>query len=168
FWKSLRPYAPPFENTYDLRLAYIEIGDTEKRPVTLRVGRQELSFGEERLLGNANWGNAARSFEAIRATLRKGKYRVDAFASSVVVLHDGEIGDHQPGSNLHGLYGTLDNVFPSSTIEPYLLWRLNPRQKPEIGVTANLDSKTVGVRWIGKLPAHFDYNVEMAWQAGSL
>ena len=167
WFKTLKPYAPPFQDTWDLRLAYVEFGGGE-RPATLRFGRQELAFGDERLLGNTAWTNASRSFDAVRTTLRHGKYRVDLFAASVVVLHDGDVGYHTAGNNLHGLYGGLDNVLPKSTLEPYVFWRLNQRQKTETGGVGNLDFFTVGVRWVGKLPARFDYNIEMAKQTGSL
>jgi len=51
------PAAPPFQNTMDLRLAYMEIGETEKGTAALRVGRQELVFGDQRLIGHLNWVN---------------------------------------------------------------------------------------------------------------
>src|SRR5713226_1296902 len=63
FWKNQNPAAPPFQNTFDLRLAYMEIGETEKGIAGLRVGRQELVFGDQRLIGHLNWVNTARSFD---------------------------------------------------------------------------------------------------------
>ena len=168
WWKNQTPYASPYQDTFDLRLAYLELGDIEKRPASLRVGRQEINLGEERLVGSSGWTNTARSFDAARLTLREGKYRLDAFASSPVVLQDGNVGDHVPGNNLHGLYGGLQNVVPGSTIEPYLFWRLAQRQKSETGTLGNLDFTTLGVRWLGKLPRGFDYSMEMASQRGSL
>jgi Alginate export len=168
WWKNQKPYAPPYQDTFDLRLAFIEMGDSEKQPVSLRVGRQEINLGDERLVGSSGWTNTARSFDAARLTLREGKYRLDAFASSPVVLQDGNVGDHVPGNNLHGLYGGLQNVVPDATIEPYLLWRLTQRQRTETGTVGNLDFTTVGVRWVGKLPYNFDYASEMASERGSL
>jgi hypothetical protein len=83
-------------------------------------------------------------------------------------LHDGDVGDHVPGNNLHGLYGTIDGALPGSKIEPYLLWRLNQRQKTETGSVGNLDFTTIGLRWAGKLPRRLDYSLEIARQQGSL
>jgi len=167
FFKNQKPYAPPYQDTWDLRLAFVEIGDSEKGS-GLRVGRQELSYGDERLVGPSTWTNAARSFDAARATFRYDKFRLDIFASAVVVLRDGEVGQVQPGNNLHGIYGGMTNVIPNSVIEPYVFWRLSPRLKTETGGIGNLDSKTGGVRWVGKLPAGFDYGIEMAIQRGSV
>jgi len=168
WFKTQKPYGPPYQDTWDLRLAYVELGDSEKGVVGLRVGRQELGFGDERLVGSTPWNNTARSFDAARATLRHGKFRVDVFASTVVVLQDGQVGSDQPGNNLHGIYGGMENVIPNSTIEPYVFWRLSPRLKTESGSLGNLDSKTTGVRWVGTLPANFDYGTEMAIQRGAL
>jgi hypothetical protein len=168
WFKNLKPYAPPYQDTFDLRVAYIEFGDSERLPVSLRVGRQEINLGDERLVGSSNWANTARTFDAARLRLRKGKFRVDAFASSPVSLSDGNVGDHVPGNDLHGLYGGLDNVVPQATIEPYVFWRLQQRQKTELGTLGNLDEKITGIRWVGKLPYRFDYGTEMAVERGSL
>jgi hypothetical protein len=84
FWKNQRPAAPPFQDTMDLRLAYLQIGDPEHKTFGLRVGRQELLLGEQRLVGSVDWQNVARSFDAVRLTLRHKGYRMDAFAAKVV------------------------------------------------------------------------------------
>ncbi len=159
FWNDRVASAPPYQNTFDLRLAYAEVGAADG-PVTLRVGRQELDFGEQRLLGSLPWTNVTRSFDAVRATFRSSGYRLDAFASSVVVAQDGSFDHHLQGSNLHGLYGGLEKLIPNAVVEPYVFWRVASRQK--------LDTKTGGVRWVGKLPAGFDYGVEMALQRGDI
>lgn len=168
FGKNQKPAAPPFQDTMDLRLAYLELGDVEKKAVGVRVGRQELAFGEERLVGNVNWLNTARSFDAVRATLRHRGYRLDAFASAVVAARDGEFNKRVAGNNLHGLYGGMEGLVPRATIEPYVFWRLAPGLLTERGTPGRLDSKTIGFRWVGKLPAHFDYGTEIAGQTGSL
>ncbi len=151
--------APPYQNTMDLRLAYAEVGRGDGIFV-IRAGRQELDFGEQRLVGSLPWTNVTRSFDAIRATFRKRGFRLDAFASSVVVAQDGLLDHHLQGSNLHGLYGGLEKLVPNAVVEPYVFWRVASRQK--------LDTKTGGVRWVGKLPGKFDYGTEMALQRGDL
>src|SRR5438128_7257494 len=65
FGKNQNPAVPPYQDSMDLRQGFVEFGDIEKRSVGIRAGRQELAFGDERLLGNANWLNTARSFDAL-------------------------------------------------------------------------------------------------------
>ena len=158
FWNDRVPGAPPYKDALDLRMGYVELGDPESRPFSLRAGRQELAFGEQRLVGHTSWNNVGRTFDAVRATLRRPSYRVDAFASSVVNVRDGEFNRPVTGNNFHGLYATSDKLAPRSTVDAYLLWRVAPR----------LDFKTLGTRWTGKPGAGFDYGIEMALQAGDV
>jgi len=168
FFNDVVPNAPPYENHLDLRMGYLELGDPDSRTISLRAGRQEINFGDQRLVGSSNWSNNARTFDAVRATFRYHGYRLDAFASSVVVANADGLDRPNPGDNLHGLYGGIEKLVPQAVIEPYLFWRLSPRQATETGGHGNLDSKTVGVRWVGKVPRHLDYATEMALQRGSL
>lgn len=168
FWKNQHPPVPPFQNVMDLRLGYVEVGDTENKPAGVRMGRQELAFGDERLVGNTNWLNTARSFDAVRATFRYRGYRLDAFASSVVNQRNGKFDQSSPGNNFYGLYGGLEKLVPKAVVEPYFFWRRAPNQRTETGTLGVLNFATVGVRWVGKLPRNLDYGTEMARQAGAL
>lgn len=163
-----RPLGAPFQDVMDLRMAFVEIGDTETKWFGIRAGRQELVFGEQRLVGHGNWFNTARTFDAARLTLRHKGYRLDAFAASVVNMRDGEFNRLADGNNFHGLYGGIEKLVPNAVIEPYVFWRLAPRILNESGVRSNLDSKTAGFRWAGKLPRNFDYGTEIAKQTGGL
>lgn len=168
FWKNQRPAGPPFKDTMDLRMAYVEVGDLENKALGLRVGRQELAFGEQRLVGHVSWLNTARTFDAARAAFRYHGYRLDAFASTVVNIRTGAFNESSPGDNFHGVYGGIEKLIPRAVIEPYLFWRLAPNQPTEKGTRDSLDFKTVGFRWVGKIPGNFDYDTEMARQSGSL
>ena len=165
FWRTQKPAPTSLQDTWDLRQAYAEFGDPGKSPWALRFGRQELIFGDERLIGQATWSNTGRTFDAARLTLHHGPLRLDAFASSVVVLHDGEVGSRDAGNNLHGLYGGITDVIPHSVIEPYFLWRLQPRVTTELGGVGNSDMKVTGVRWAGRVAA-LDYTSEFVFERG--
>ena len=170
FFSNVPHPGSPYQDTWDIRQAYVQIGDAKNGPVALTVGRQEINLGDERLVGSSNWTNTARTFDAARLSLHHAGYRLEAFAASVVDQHDQELNHHTKGNNLHGLYGGLDSLLPGATIEPYFLWRLAPLSlsgATEHGGRGKLNEKTAGVRWTGKLPAGFDYNVEMAKQFGS-
>jgi len=161
------PDPPQVEDTFDLRQAYVEWFDRERQGFGVRVGRQEFRFGDERLVGALNWGNTSRSFDAVRLFYAKPKYRVDLFASSVVVIEDGAFNKHRDGENLHGVYGSFQNVIPQATIEGYLLWRTLPRVVDERGSAGDADVYTFGCRWAGTLPGSFDYRLELAGQRGT-
>jgi hypothetical protein len=162
------PAIPPYQNTWDIRQAYVELGDTERQMFGVRAGRQAINLGDQRLVGELAWTNTERTFDAVRGTFRYGGYRVDLFSASVVNIVDGTWDHHQQGNNLHGLYGGIERLVPGATIEPYILWRLQPGVKNEAGQIANVDQKVPGIRWIGKLPGGFDYGAEMVKEYGSL
>jgi hypothetical protein len=168
FGRNPKPDGPPFEDTFDLRQAYLEMGRREGNSFELRVGRQELAFGEQRLVGHVSWLNTARTFDAVRAAYRHRNFRIDAFAASVVNVKEGSFNKRTDGNNFHGVYGSFTKIVPKATVEPYVFWRLARGLNSEAGIPSKLDFKTIGFRWVGKLPANFDYGVEMATQTGSL
>jgi hypothetical protein len=126
-------------------------------------------FGDQRLIGHANWLNAARSFDGGRVTLRSKAMTVDTFAVSVVNIADTAFNRSRfDTSQFYGAYGSSAALVPKSTVEPYLLYRLGRDQRTEAGTLGELKQVTVGARWVGTLPLALDYNVEMAAQTGSL
>ena len=165
FWNGRAPDAPPLQDAMDVRLAYADIGDSDKGHIALRVGRQEITTGEERLVGNGNWGNTARSFDAVKLILRRSSVRLDIFASSLVAQRDGDFNRHVDGDDLHGMIGLIEAR--GHKIEPYAFWRLAPRVRAETGPVGKLDTKTAGFRSAGKLTKSLDYVTEMIVQGGS-
>ena len=164
--KSIGTTGPPFQGPFDLRAAFADIGDATTR-VAARLGRQELAFGEQRLLGHLNWTNTARTFDAARVTIRSSRFNVDLLAGSVVRIMDGEFDKSGNGNRLVGAYGSTAAIVPRSTIEPYVLEE-DINLRTERNTTSDLNLATLGVRWAGALPRRIDYGTEMAVQTGSL
>lgn len=166
--KDIGSTTAPFRNPFDLRQAYADLGNTQQGAFTLRVGRQEMFFGEQRLVGHLTWVNAARSFDGVRATYRTKGLTVDAFGTSVVRIIDGEFDRSGYGNRFVGAYASATAWIPKATVEPYVFWRRDQAQKSERGAVGDLSAVTLGARWVGKLPASVDYGAEMAFQTGSL
>jgi hypothetical protein len=167
-----QPGQPPYENVWDIRQGYAELGDGDKSLFALRVGRQEINFGDQRLVGSSNWTNTARTFDAVRGianfALPVAAIRLDLFAASVVNVVNDTWDHHQQGNNFHGAHAEITKLLPGASIEPYFYWKLQPGLRNEAGVIAKLDEKVVGLRWVGKLPAGFDYQLEMVKETGQL
>ena len=168
--RNQQPHGPPLEDRMDLRVGFLELGDMEKGKVAVRAGRQSITMGEGRLIGDPNYSNTGRTFDAVRATLRDPALglRADLFAASVVKLQAGAFDRSEPGDNLHGIYGGLEKLVPKAVVEPYLYWRVGPRQRAETGPLGVLDFWVNGLRWVGKLPHNHDYNIELISEHGSL
>jgi hypothetical protein len=154
-------------DTMDLRVGYVELGTADSKPVSVRLGRQELAFGEERLIGPANWLNTPRSFDAVSGTFRTTGVRVDVFGASLVKIHDAQFNEVTPGSYISGLYAGFSKLIPQATVEPYFFWRRQSGATAD-GATGISNFGTLGFRWVGKTPFNNDYDVEIAKQAGVL
>ena len=165
--KELAPTASaPFRAPFDLRMAYADLG-AATGPTTLRLGRQELAYGDQRLVGHVSWLNAARTFDGGKVTLRRKGASLDAFVSSVVRIMQDEFDKSGAGNVFAGAYLTSALV-PKGSFEPYVFHRRDENVIGELGVVDTLNSTTLGFRTVGKLPVSLDYNVEMALQRGGL
>lgn len=72
---------------------------------------------------------------------------------------------------MYGLYGRIDNLIPKSTLEPFVLWRVQPSAPIEWTVskkTGKQDMKVYGTRLKGAVRTSLDYSVEGVLEAGSV
>jgi hypothetical protein len=166
---KIQPHPTTYTDAFDLRQAYVEVQRTEgKRSIGLKVGRQELSFGEERLVGVADWLNTARPFDVARGYVSTAALRLDVFAASPVRIRDAFNNPQPIGNNFYGAYASLKTLVPRATVEPYLFYKTIHRVRSERGAAGSAGIYTFGARWVGKLPASFDYGIEMMRQTGDI
>src|SRR5688500_17155990 len=158
----------PFRDQLDLRLAHVDVGNIERSRFALRGGRQELVFGDQRLVGHANWLNTARSFDGVRGVFRHKKVRIDGFAASVVTPQIDKFNESGGGNFFYGADAPMPVLPLAGVIEPYAFVRTTENLRTEGNVPGDLLSSTTGVQLAGKFSPRTDYNVEMALQRGSL
>ena len=147
------------DDSFDLRQAYIEIGDYSKCPWDLKIGRQILSYGDERLVGAFDWNNFGRTFDAVKLTYKKPGFTLDAFTSTPVVITSKHFnqsdlfnGDEQNrGLIFSGLYATFDEL-PFGTLDLYSLFINEPR-----GNTSNAQGTLAAPVTTGSLNSHSDF-----------
>jgi hypothetical protein len=165
--KQVGPTTAPFRGPFDLRTAFADIGEA-RAPVAARLGRQELAFGEQRLLGHLAWVNTGRSWDAARVILRAKSWQADVFGASLVRSLPDAFDKSGNGNRLAGVYASSAKVVPQAAVEPYVFWRRDVNLRSELTTVGSLSQTTMGVRVAGKLPVRLDYGVEMALQRGSL
>ena len=165
--KTVGPTGPPFRAPFDLRMAFADVG-AASGPITVRAGRQELVYGDQRLIGHVGWLNAARTFDGAKVTLRTKAFSIDGFATSVVrILPDG-FDKSGAGNRFAGAYATTTKLVKNGTLEPYVLWKRDVNLRGELGGLGNLQHTTFGARFVGRMPARLDYNIEVAAQRGTI
>lgn len=165
--KEVGPTTAPFRGPFDLRIGFADLGSARSH-VAARLGRQELAFGEQRLLGHLAWVNTGRSWDAARLILRSSAFQVDVFGASLVRSLPNEFDKSGNGNRLFGAYGSAPKLVPLATVEPFLFFHRDVNLRSERGSIGELHQTTTGVRIAGKLPARLDYNTDLAAQRGSL
>jgi hypothetical protein len=163
--KNAAPVGPPFRDNVDLRQLYGQVGP-DNGSAMLRVGRQELLFGDGRLVGSSLWTNTARTFDAARGSFIRTKYRLDAFAAAVVKIDQDRFDKNIPGNNFYGIYGTIAR-YPKTTVEPFFFWRRQSHLTTELRAPGTMNFGTLGLRVAGK-PSAVDYDAQIVGQRGSL
>jgi hypothetical protein len=159
----------------ELYQGYIELDNIADTPLMLRVGRQELVYGREWLIGNNNDGVnfSGLAFDAVKLGYVADTFKVDAwwsqlanFANPTTVLSFGQSED--ASIDFFGVYGTYTG-FENTALDAYFLW---VRDNTEFAGDDNDNLYTVGARlagcWdmMGYVPGLLDYNVEGAYQFG--
>jgi hypothetical protein len=165
--KTVGPTGTPFRAPIDMRMAFADVATAQSR-VAVRVGRQELVYGEQRLVGHVGWLNAARTFDAARVTVRGTRLTVDVFGGSVVRILEGEFDKSGAGNRFAGVYAVAPTLVPGASIEPYAFWKRDTNLLSETATRGTLSLATAGVRWVGRLPGGLEYNTDTVVQTGSL
>jgi hypothetical protein len=159
----LKYTASNMRDSFDLRQGFVRVGTDN---ASIKAGRQELSFGGERLVGISDWSNTSRTFDGFSGRFGNTN-RLDIFSASVVKVAPTSFDDHARGLNFHGIYGTISTLLPKTTLEPYLLVKALPGVKSQQGSPGNEAEFTFGMRLLERLPQGFEYVVEGALQRGS-
>lgn len=147
----------------DFHQAYFTVSNLFSSGLTLKLGRQELSYGNFRLIDVSNWGNTGRSFDAAKISYDDETYSLHLFASKLVASQTVTAAE-----NFQGLYATLRNLKPVMADVVYLLDDNTTEltKGPDNG-DAKLSRATVGLRLYGK-SAPWDFDVEFFHQYGRI
>ncbi len=141
----------------------------DKAVLTGSFGRQQLSFGNQRLVSALDWVNTRRTFDDVgRLKLRSQNWDMDLFWSRPNVILPRAI-DH---ANFHqqffGYYSTYKG-FENNLIDLYYLGLLNDAHTAigTNGVKGTTGTHTLGTRWQGEYADRFLYESEFAYQFGN-
>ena len=175
------------EKNLDLHQGYFMVKNLAG-PLALTFGRQEMVYGDSRLVGNFGWSNIGRSFDGLRLTYLQSLYRADFWAMVTKVFgpNTGPDPAFSPSNNesqqFYGLYSSI-KADPVS-IEPYLMYLRDTGNAAEVDASGNLVSPitapaargqnrvTIGLRINGKggkgIGDAVDFTGEAAYQLGTM
>ncbi len=167
------------DDVFDILKAYVQIGKS-KKGLSATIGRQFLSYGDQRLVGPLEWLNQARTFDAVKLPLRRREVvarplrlqRPVAFTNELLepvgLLDNRRVAQSDVQRRLprHALRAHSQHSPPTST-------SFNKRDDGNGDFGAPLgdtDFYTFGTLWKGdpKKLGGFDYSMEMAFQTGEV
>jgi hypothetical protein len=168
------------DDTFDLRQAYISLGDVKKFPLLLTIGRQAISYGDNRLVADSRWGNFGRTFDAIRLRFEEPHYWVEGFVMRPVQIKRHEFDDSDAADNFGGVYFSTTLV-PKQTTDFYFFYRDKDDNQPDLDPTNRIDPQgtwngpaarfaTIGAR-VKSTPDKlngWDYTAEAAYEVGEV
>jgi hypothetical protein len=147
----LRDVASNMRDVFDFRQGYLNFHYVSAQ---LFVGRQELKFGDERVVGISDWTNNSRTWDG--ADLRIGaKDRIDLFTTSVVTIYPTSLDKHGAGLTFHGVEGNIQSLLPKTSIQPFVLIRALPRVISQQDIPGTETEVTFGSYYDTTLPHGF-------------
>jgi hypothetical protein len=161
---NVTPAPKNLSNTLDMRLGYVTIGRANG-PVSARIGRQELTFGEGRFIGTPDWGNTNRTYDIVRVSASRPGVKFDAFAGAPIDIVQSTFDPRKPGEDFYGFYASFDKLIPG-VVEPFTVVRTNHTATGELGARGDATLYSMGGRVAGRLAAGVDYAADVVVQRG--
>jgi hypothetical protein len=136
--------------------------------ITARGGRQELSFGKQRLVSPLDWTNTQRTFDGARAIVDAQGVKVQGYWARVVRVRKSDFNKSDGGMDFFGVYATDSLVVGSVGYDVY--WLALVRDSAAFNGTSGKENRhTLGARIGGALRGTgLEYDVEAGFQFGSL
>lgn len=168
FW-SKRPNIPGVlgaegDDEFDLHQAWLQLGDKDVFPTSLKAGRMAWNYGDQRLIGDFDWNNIGRVFDGFVARTEIGQGWLDAFFGSPVLIQPTKFNPDDGHDRFAGFYFSTQEWLGQVT-ELYALYR---RHTNAINNGQAQETWTPGVRFSSTPGAYgnWDYELELAGQAG--
>jgi len=141
------------DHRVDVSQAYVQLDKLAGQPLSLKLGRQALAYGDQRLIGAFEWSDNARRFDALKFAYNHDAVNVDFFLANTK-----ENGIANPAdAQFNGLYLTAKTIPLHKALDVYLLQKAN--------TAAGENIMTYGLRLDGGT-AGIDWTAEAAFQSG--
>lgn len=163
---SINDEATPniYSDNLDLHQSYAEanLGSTDV-PIRLKVGRQKLVYGNERLVGALEWVNTARVFDAALLRIGDVKTRSLELLSSRAIGVDpddfndwGATSNRYADSSFHGAYYADRELITRGALDAYYLLRYEDAANDQVHTTGGrVDIPLGDVLWDSELACQF-------------
>jgi hypothetical protein len=155
-------------NRGDLLNAFfdIKVADISNYPAYLRVGRQELLLGSQRLISPLEWGNTRRTFQGVRMFRQGEKFDIDAFWLQPVPPNPNRFDSVDNNRNFAGLWTTY-RPKKGHFFDNYYLFLDDTSNRVQRGLPlAPFNVHTLGTRYVGDKDNRYLWDFEAMLQLG--
>ena len=152
-------------NSFDLRLAYVELGKKSAQGVSSSFGRQELTYGDGRLMASPDWGNVSRTYDSVRVVASRPGIKVDAFFGAPVDVTR-NFSRAKVGERVAGVWTTFDKVKPFGYLEGYVVAKSVAVAVSELGIKGDSKTYAMGFRIGGPITKTVTWEADNLYEAG--
>lgn len=143
----------------------VNVMEWDDHPVVVRVGRQELLLGSQRLVSTLDWANVRRTFEGVRVFRRGEEWDVDAFFVQYVPALASEFNRPDSNQDFAGVWLT-HRPEKGEFLDFYYLFLNNSNNVARQGIVETpVEAHTLGARWSGDQDGYL-WDFEGAMQLG--
>ncbi|HHT9108235.1 MAG TPA: alginate export family protein [Candidatus Wunengus sp. YC63] len=166
------------DTTFDVHQGYFDIKKLFDLPLTVRVGRQEIVWGDHRVIGNFVWSNVGRVFDGGRFLWDTDSVHAEVIATKVDEDgYFGADGSNNSDENMYAAQLAFKKLVPGALLELMYIQK-NDQNDTTNSATANgyaaagdgpgVVIHDIGARIDGKLPNldAVDYTLEAHGQFG--
>ena len=140
----------------DVHQAFVEVARFFDLPIDLKIGRMEVVFGSQRLIGAVGWSNIGRSFDGAMLNLHAGQNRLAVFGFQEV---ESRLLQNSGDRHIFGVNGYINSI-PNHDLQPILVWQ---RSSP----SSTINRLTAGF-YLKKTSGSLRYEVDAALQNGTV
>jgi len=157
----------------DLQNAFVDVifpFSDDNGSATVRIGRQGLLFGKQRLVSTLPWSNSQRSWDGARIIVNTHGWRIDGFYTRYTPVKKYEFNDWKAGPDFWGVYATGKfGEKKNIGVDLYYLGLKTDNTKTYNATSGVEERHTVGARLFGNFGGSgFSYDLEGAYQFGDV
>ncbi len=154
--KSLDANNNPEQDHSELYTTYLELSHLFGLPLSLKVGRQCIAYGDHRVFGPGQWGNSGHYlWDAVKVRIKRGPAFLDLFYGRNIIHEVNRFSlNHRHDKSSLAAYGHLPVTLKGgvhTTIEPFIFtkWDRHNRFRGERGGEGRLLLTYGGAHWSG-------------------
>lgn len=161
-------------NRWDLQNFFVDVRFAERdgQPIYIRVGRQELLYGSQRLLSPLDWANIRRTWQGIKFFSKGTDWDLDlwsaypvsisSFGTGQVLTNDNSFDNPDVHHTFSGAWWTYKGV-QDQTWDVYWFWDWN--KQVVLPHFAGGNRHTIATRWLRSFPVTEVGEVDRTWLA---